>query len=133
MRITSAQYAKSLYAVTFEKSHEKIDILVANFVKVLAKNGQLKLKTEILRKFEVIFNLKNEIVVAETYSREKLSDDLAEKLKNYIKAKYLAKEVMVKNIIDEKIKGGVIVKVGDEIFDASVQGQLKKLKNILNN
>lgn len=133
MRITSTQYAKSLYEVTLEKSHEKIDILVSNFVKVLAKNGQLKLKTEILRKFEVIFNSKNEIIMAEVYSREKLNDELAEKLKKHIKEKYLAKEVIIKNIIDEKIKGGVIVKVKDEIFDASVSGQLKKLKNILHN
>ncbi len=131
MRVTSAQYAKSLYEVTADKSHGEVDVLVSNFVKVLAKNGQMKMKNEILRKFETVFNLKNGIVMAEVKSREKLSAEMIEKLTGFIKDKYKAEKVVIENRVDEKIQGGVIVKVGDEIFDASVSGQLKKMKNIL--
>jgi F-type H+-transporting ATPase subunit delta len=131
MRITSAQYAKSLYEATAEKSHAEVDVLVSNFVKVLSKNGQMRLKNEIMRKFETVSNMKNGIVVAEVSSREELSAETVEKLTTFIKEKYSAKEVVIKNMVDEKTQGGVIVKVGDEIMDASVKGQLKKMRNIL--
>jgi F-type H+-transporting ATPase subunit delta len=133
MRITSTQYAKSLYEATAEKSHEEVDVLVSNFVKVLAKNGQMRLKSEILRKFETVSNMKNGIIVAQVTSQEKLSEGMIEKLNGFIKEKYQAEKVVIENIIDEKIQGGVIVKVGDEIFDASVKGQLKKMRSILVN
>ncbi|MFZ2226044.1 MAG: ATP synthase F1 subunit delta [Candidatus Moraniibacteriota bacterium] len=132
MRITSIQYAKSLYEATAEKSHGEVDVLVSNFVKVLAKNGQMRLKNEILRKFETVSNMKNGIVVAEVSSREKLSEGMIENLTKFIKEKYQAEKVVIENKIDEKIGGGVIVKVGDEVFDASVKGQLKKMQQILN-
>ena len=132
MRITSTQYAKSLYEATAEKSHEEVDVLVSNFVKVLAKNGQMRLKNEILRKFETVSNMKNGIVVAQVTSQEKLSEGMIEKLTVFIKEKYQAEKVVIENKIDEKIGGGVIVKVGDEVFDASVKGQLKKMQQILN-
>ena len=131
MRITSAQYAKSLYEATLEKSHSEVDVLVSNFVKVLAKNGQMRLMREILRKFETVSNMKNGIVVAEVSSCEKLSAEMIEKLTKFIKVKYQAEKVVIENRVDEKIQGGVIVKVGDEIFDASVKGQLKKMRNVL--
>lgn len=131
MRVTGNQYAKALYELTTGKSQEEISGVVSRFIKTLAKNGQMKMKNEILRKFEAVSNQKNGIIVAEVKSREKMNNELSEKLVSYIKEKYAAKEAVVKNIVDEKIQGGVIVKVGDEIFDASVRGQLKKIKAIL--
>ncbi len=131
MRITSAQYAKSLYEVTLERSHKEIDVLVSNFIKILAKNGQLKLKNEILQKFETIFNQKNEIIVAQVISREKLNKETLEKLSEYIKKKYFAKEVAIDNKIDESIDGGIVIKVGHEIMNAGLKEKLRKMKNVL--
>lgn len=105
--------------------------MISNFIKILSKNGQLKMQKEILQKFEAVFNRKNGIVVAEVKSCEKLDGKLVDELTGYIREKYVAKEVVMKNIVDEKIRGGMIVKVGDEIFDASVRGKLKKMQNIL--
>ena len=131
MRITSTQYAKSLYEATAEKSHGEVDVLVANFVKILVKNGQLKLKSEILQKFETIFNQKNGIVAAEVISREKLSKEMLEKLNEYIKKKYFGKEAVVNNKIDKDIDGGIIIKVGYEIMNASLKEKLRKMKSVL--
>jgi len=131
VKTTSTQYAKSLYEVTADKSHAEVDVLISNFVKVISKNGHLKMKKEILRKFEAVSNMKNGIVVAEVISREKLNSELVDKLDSFIKAKYQAKKVLIENRIDEKIQGGIIVKMGNEIFDASIAGQLKKMQNIL--
>jgi F-type H+-transporting ATPase subunit delta len=63
--------------------------------------------------------------------RTDVSPDILEKVKEFVKKKYGAKEVEINIEIDEKIKGGIIIKVGDEILDGSVSSQLKRLKNIL--
>ncbi len=82
---------------------------------------------------------------AEITSHEELHTELRNKVSKYIKEKYLsatlrvakqagqAKEVILHNIIDEKVKGGIIIRVGDEILDSSVLRQLQELKNNLSN
>ena len=75
--------------------------------------------------------LSNGIVEAEVVTKHKLESSQVHKVESYIKERYLAKEVVLKNIVDERIKGGIIIKVGDELMDASVAKQLKNLKNKL--
>ena len=41
------------------------------------------------------------------------------------------KEIITNNIIDKNIKGGIIIKVGDEVLDGSVSAQLKRLEKEL--
>ncbi len=132
MKISVNQYAKSLFELTDGKSEREIDSAISNFIKFLQKNRQLKLAGKIIEKFRKIYNKKNGIVEAEIISREKLSSELIAKLNNFIKNKYLAKEVILNNIVDEKIKGGIIIKVGDEVVDGSVGGQLGRLRECLN-
>jgi F-type H+-transporting ATPase subunit delta len=97
----------------------------------LQKNNQLKMAGKIIEKFNGIYNQENGIVEAEITSREELSKDVSNKLRNYVSTKYKAKEVVIKNKIDEQIKGGIIIKVGDEIIDASIGKSLMELKKIL--
>ena len=93
MKITTTQYAKSLYEATKEKSQLEIDSVVANFFKLLQKNGQMKLAKKTIEKFLDIYNKDQGIVEAEITSREVLSNELLNKIKTYIINKYSAKEV----------------------------------------
>jgi len=143
MKITVNQYAKSLYAATEDKSQKKIDEAVSNLIKILQKNRQIKLFPKISKKFGEIWNQEKGIVETEITSREELHTELRNKVSKYVKEKYLpatlcvamqagqAKEVVLHNVIDEKIKGGIIIRVGDEILDGSVIRQLQELKNNL--
>jgi F-type H+-transporting ATPase subunit delta len=132
MKITTTQYAKSLYEATTGKSQGEINNILENFVKILSKNNQLKFKENIIAKFEEIYNQENGIVLAEITSREKISGKLEKEIESFISKKYKAKEVVIENKIDENIKGGIIIKVGDEVLDASIKSQLANLKNLLN-
>lgn len=131
MRITTNQYAKSLYELTADKSQADIDGVVANFLKVLQKNRRMKLASKIIEKFAEIWNKKNGIIEAEITSRELLSGEVRTKVRTYLRTKYQAKEVVISNRIDSNIKGGIVIKVGDEILDGSVARQLRELKSIL--
>jgi F-type H+-transporting ATPase subunit delta len=133
MKITANQYAKSLYAATKEKSQKEINSVVANFVKILSKDRQVKLFSKIFKKFEEIWNKEKGIVEAEVITSRKLESHQIHQVESFIKKKYQAKEVVLHNIIDEKIKGGIIIKIGDEVLDGSVRGQLDRLRNNLTN
>ena len=131
MKISSLQYAKSLYESVQEITPEEAGEIVSGLVKILFKKNQLRLKSEIIQKFEAIYNRENKIIKVEIITREKLADETKSKLENYIKNKYEANEVFLKEEIDEKIKGGIILKVGDDRIDFSVAKQLKNLKQAI--
>jgi F-type H+-transporting ATPase subunit delta len=131
MKATAIQYAKALYEATKDKDQKEIDGLLVDFVKVLSKNNQIRMAGNVSKKFREVYNRENGIVEAEVISCEKLDEAIEKKIKDYIKDKYSAKEVIVNNIIDKSIKGGVIVKVGDKVMDSSIERQLRELKDVL--
>lgn len=133
MKITTTQYARTLHESVKNKSQKEISGIISGFVKILSRDNQIRNSGKIIAKFSDIYNKENEIVEAEVVSREALSNMLSNKIKNFVKEKYQAKEVTLNNTIDEKIKGGIVIRVGDELMDASVAKQLRDLKNRLSN
>ncbi len=128
MKISIAQYSKSLYELTVDKSKSEIDGIVNNFMKLLSKKRQAKLLPKIIEKFGELHNRENGIIEAEMIISRKVD---THKVENFIKEKYQAKKVILQEKIDEKIKGGIIIRVGDEILDGSVARQLNDLKSTL--
>ncbi len=133
MKINNKQYATALYESAKGKSQSEVNEIVANFVKVLAKNYQTKMASKIIEKFNEVWNKENNIIEAKVVSREELNRDLRAEIEKYIKKKYDGDKVEIEEIIDEKIKGGIIIKVGDEVIDGSVENKLAYLKKILQN
>jgi F-type H+-transporting ATPase subunit delta len=131
MRLTVNQYAKALYGSVKDKSQDEANLIVANFLKLLQKNKQTKLTKKIIEKFSAVWNEAHGIVEAEIVSREELDADTLQKIKEFIRKEYTAKEVIIKTIIDASIKGGIIIRVGDELMDASVERKLRELRNSL--
>ena len=131
MKTTATQYSKVLYELTKEKSQSEIDNIIINFAKMLQKNRQLNLAGKIGETFSEIYNAKHGIVEVEVVTREEVSNELRNKVSNYVSNKYQAKQVVMKSKIDKNIRGGIVIKVGDEIVDGSVARQLKELKSSL--
>lgn len=131
MKITTQQYARSLYEATKGKSPKEIGVFVSNFIKILVRNKQKKLLPKISQKFNEIWNKENKIAEIVVTSAKKLDEKNLKSIEKFIKNKYSAKEVILNNIIDEKIRGGIIIKIGDEILDGSISSQLKTLKECL--
>ncbi len=134
MQVTISQYAQALYEVLEKKSQDEVNNAISNFIKILAKNNQLHFKEAIIKKIEEIYNQKNGIVEAEIVEARKQKDaQIYEKIKNYIREKYKAKKVILNDKIDKSLKGGIIIKTKSEIIDGSIQHQLEKLENVLEN
>ena len=131
MKASAAQYAKTLYELASGKNKSEIDSIAASFAKLLAKNNRLKMAPAIIEKFGNIWNRENGILEADVESAYPLNDEASGKITKEIKEKYGAKEVILNNKINKDIKGGIIIKIGDEVIDGSVKKQLEMLKQAL--
>lgn len=131
MKVKSKQYAQALFELTEGKSESEVDALVLKFVESLKRNGDFKKSDDVMKDFVKIFNKENAIVEAEVVSARELDEGQVEKIKDFIGKKYEAKEVVLESKVDDNVLGGVVVRVGEEVTDFSVGGQLKSLKNYL--
>lgn len=131
MKITTAQYAKALEASVENKSNEEIVGMVSNFLKVLKRNNQLKLAGKIMEKFSALYDFKNDIVEATVMSARELDEKSLKEVEEFVAKKYEAKKVILKTQVKKEIKGGMILRVGDEMFDASISKKINDLKSIL--
>jgi len=131
MKVTTKQLARTLYELTDSQSKPEIEKSVASFALYMYRERKLKLAGKIIGQFKKIYNQEKNIIEAEITSCRKISEAIESKAKHFIKEKYQAKEVVLKNIVDPQIKGGIVLKVGDEVTDGSVEGKLNELKKTL--
>lgn len=131
MKISIKQYAKTLLELAAGKSEQELSVVVKKFALQLKKDGQLKNAKKIMEKFSELYDKKNGIIRAEVTTRFKMEEEISRQMENFIRDKYEAKNVEIINVINADVEGGMILKVGDEILDASVAGSLKKMKKEL--
>ena len=133
MKISITQYAQVLYELTLNKSEAEVAVVVEKFIKELVKNSQLKVASKIIEKFEKIYNKENGIILAEVVTASKIDSNDTEKIKKYLLKKYFAREIILNNKIDKSIKGGMIIRVGDDLLDVSMDRKLRDFSRALNN
>ncbi len=131
MRATVKQYSQALYEATKEKSQSEVDMTIANFVNILAQDGQLKWRQLIVKSFEEIYNQENKIIEVEVTTCQKTNSYLRHHLEQYLSKKYMAKKIIINEKIDKDIQGGIILQVRDERLDGSIRCQLAELKKRL--
>lgn len=105
---------------------DKLNVQQQNLVKLMAENGRLKLMPDVLEQFEVARAKAENKVEAEVISAYELSEQQTSELVNTLKNK-LGCEVTLTTTIDESLIGGVVIKAGDTIIDASMKSQLDSL------
>ena len=129
MKVTSKQYAESLYQAVQNKKDSKVKIAVENFVKVLINNNDISKADEIIKQFVRIWNMEQGIVEAEVVSAKKLDKKIVKLLHSYIVKLSGAEKVLVKQRVDKDILGGVVIKYKDKVLDGSLRMRLGELRS----
>lgn len=101
-----------------------------NFVAVLAGNERLGVLAEIAEQYEALRNAHERVVDARIASAFPLSDAQLAEIVATLRAKY-GREVKTSVSVDPDLIGGVSIRVGDEVMDASVRGKLAQLAGVL--
>lgn len=128
MKANPLQYAKLLYELTKGKNKGDIDTLMPQMAAMLEKNGQLGKIKEITAKFKEVYDRNEGITEVEIISKEELPASTALMINTFLKMQKTDGKLEIKKTIDPNLKGGVIIKIGDEIIDLSVDRQLADLK-----
>lgn len=104
--------------------------LMWNFLRVLNSRGALKLLGEIADAYEDLLNDQMGRVEVDVTVAQKLSADELEEVRQRV-SKALKKEAVVHQYVDESIIGGLVLRVGDQMIDASVRHQLQAMRERL--
>ncbi|MFA6533630.1 MAG: ATP synthase F1 subunit delta [Patescibacteria group bacterium] len=130
-KISPKKYARSLAESLAGLDKKQVSLNIANFVKVLAKNKGLRLAPKIIFEFNRYSDLQNGILAAAVISARKLTGAELKELADKIKKIHKVKEVDLTAIEDSTLIGGLVVKIGDEVLDASLKTRLELLKQRL--
>jgi len=104
-----------------------IDGIVANFLKLIAKNRRLFAASDMVRAFKGLLARERGEVSAEVISAQALNDNQMSALRDQLKAS-VGKDVKITAKVDPSLLGGLTVKMGSRMIDSSLRTKLNKLK-----
>ena len=99
-----------------------------NFIRVLAAAGRLDVAREIYEIFETKRAQQIGLSEVEVISAYPLSEVQKSEIQN-IMTKRLGTRVEITSDVDQSLIGGVIIRAGDSVIDASLRGRLHELTN----
>lgn len=112
-----------LRQVAGENSHPYF----VNFLMLLVDKRRIIFIEKICEQYLVLLRKLKNAVLAEVSSATALSESQRQAVVDKVKALTGAREVELKAKIDPELIGGVIIKVGSQVFDASLRGQLRRI------
>jgi F-type H+-transporting ATPase subunit delta len=114
-------------AMSFLLKKMQVGDLVQRFVLVLINNGRLNVLGEAVNSYFELLKLHRGEVDAEVISAVALNAKHIKEIEKNLSAS-LNKKVLVNSKIDQEILGGVVIKIGSRMLDASISGGLEKLE-----
>jgi F-type H+-transporting ATPase subunit delta len=103
------------------------DPRLVNFLELLIENHRLPLIHRIRRQFEVLWDHENRRLPVEVTSAVELERSVIEALESRI-LEQTGQNVELESIVDPDILGGIVLRVGNSILDASVRHRLEQLR-----
>jgi len=122
--IASEDQVKGLVAIA---DKARFDPTTKNFLGLLAQNGRAKDLPAVIAGFERLYSSHNGVVAAEIVSAVPLSAAQTKTIQSALSTA-LGKAPEVTARVDPSILGGLKVKVGSKLFDASLKTKLDQMK-----
>jgi F-type H+-transporting ATPase subunit delta len=108
----------------------KVSDFAAKVLEVLVRNNRINDIDAILEALAAYVNKELGVAVAEVRSAKSLNADEIQSLADTL-SKRVGKKVELDIRTDPKLLGGFVVKIGSEIWDASVAGKINKFRESL--
>lgn len=103
-----------------------------NFIMLLVDKRRIIFLEPIVEQYLNLLRKLNQTVLAEVISATELNDEQKGRIVEKVKGLVEARDVELKASIDPDLIGGVIIKVGSKVIDASLRGQLRRISISLN-
>ena len=100
------------------------------FLRLIARKKRAGLLPEIIDEFQILLDEKRGVINVDVTSAVTLSEEQSNELINRLSL-FTGKKIRARMSLDEKLLGGVSIKIGDTIFDGSISHQLEKFRQTL--
>lgn len=107
-----------------------LDPLTVNLLKIVADNNRFAHIDEIVRAYLEMADEAAGRLRATVITARPIGDDLAEQVKATL-ARSTGREIILNREVDPALLGGMVVRVGDTVYDASVRTRLSALEQAL--
>lgn len=125
-------------ALSMLKKRQLVDQLIApfsqmmqNFINLVFDYQRMVDMPNIMTAFNHLYNEKNQITKAKVTSTVKLTEEQKKRLADAYAKRFEVKTVVIENVIDPSILGGLIVEANHKVIDGSVQHGLQQIKKAL--
>lgn len=125
--VISPDAKKALLVKVFDG---KISSQTMNFLKLVIDKHREKYLQEMLVEYIVLANTARNMLEAEVWTAAELSPRQEEQIKKSL-SDFTGKEVLLKIELDPSLLGGVVIRIGDKVYDGSARQQLQSLKKRL--
>ena len=109
---------------------DKVQALTLNFLVLMAQRRRAGLIPQVMDCFVAMAEERAGVVRGQVRSAIELSADQVERLRARLAA-YTGKEVRLEVQVDETLRGGLVARIGDTVFDGSLDVQLERLRQRL--
>jgi len=106
------------------------DPLVVNFLELLVEKHRMPELFRIRRAFDALWDEENKQLPVDITSAVELDDAIVKSIGDKI-AEQTGREVQLSTHVDPDVLGGLVVRVGNTVLDASVQHRLERLRKEL--
>ncbi len=104
---------------------------VQAFIEILVRKGREGILPGIARAFAMQFQKANNISEVFITTAVKLSDDQKKEIQSFLSKREANQDYKLIELIDQQIKGGIIIRIGDQQIDASVIRRLNDIEKEL--
>ena len=129
MKFNHRQYAQALHEALADTASKDQDKVIENFIEVLKAKGDLAEYEKIIAAYEVYDREQRGVTEVEVTTAEgssKINKSLIDDLN-----KIVGSDIEVKEKVDSNLIGGVVIRAGDTLIDASIKNQLEQLQKNL--
>ncbi|NEO84802.1 MAG: F0F1 ATP synthase subunit delta [Spirulina sp. SIO3F2] len=106
--------------------------LLVNFLMLLVDKRRIVFLQEVLAQYLALLRKLNQTVLAEVITARALTSEQEQEIGHKVRVMTSAREAELKVSVDPSILGGIIIRVGSKVVDASLQGQLRQIGMSLN-
>lgn len=114
-------------AVLRQVSSEQLHPYTLNFLMLLVDRKRILLLKDVCKRYKELLRQLNQTVLAEVVSAVPISDEQKDAVRQKVIDITGARAVDLETSLDPDLIGGVVIKVGSQVFDASLRGQLRRI------
>lgn len=111
---------------------DQVHPYLKSFLSLLVDRRRISFLKSVLKQYQALLRELRQTVLAEVVSAVELSEEQKQSVRDRVVSMTGAQQVELDSIIDPDLIGGVIIKVGSQIVDASLKGQLRRISLRLN-